>query len=228
MSVIFNSIVVDPFVFYAVIVGVLLSMGIVIFLLMKNKSKKEDYINLEPIILNDTYDFESNVSTNILDVKKENDFKEKEEIVLDNILNKMEEDLNKKKEEPKLEYEEIEEQEAIISYSELLKKKNDEFIKEEKVDDLETLDINIQESKISEKTEEAVKKFKNSDFISPVFGKLDNNVEYPKIKAFKREDPITLMEEELNKDIDSKPLSKEFVKNEDFLNSLKDFRRNLE
>jgi hypothetical protein len=53
MGVIFDSIVVDPVVFYGVIAGVAISMIVIVIILLKSKNKKQDYINLEPIIIED-------------------------------------------------------------------------------------------------------------------------------------------------------------------------------
>lgn len=117
---------------------------------------------------------------------------------LDIVLKNMEENNNKKQ----LSFEEEQEENAIISYQELLAVANGQ--KKEKIEnnnqDLADLINKIQlENKETEptlennlETETEQKKFKNSEFISPVFGK-------------------------------DKPKES----NDDFLQSLKDFRSNL-
>lgn len=237
MSAMFNSIVVDPFVFYAVITGVLLAMGIILFLLIKSKQSKQDYITLEPIVIEDK---PIEKTTSILDVKKDEpapsilDIK-KEEVVnivdvkpeLNTIINSIEKDLINEKKTVVANFEIDQEQEAIISYQELLKKK-EVLMSNNKYDDelVEKIDI-VEEkpiiSEVSPKTEEAVKKFKNSEFISPIFGRVDNQVEYPTVK-----NDFTAIDKEFEKVVNVKPLNNEIKKSEDFLNSLKDFRKNLE
>lgn len=83
------------------------------------------------------------------------------------------------------------------------------------------------------------KKFKTTEFISPVYGKMENTSEYPVIKNSKQEmiekvsEPIRSREEyrnniSLEESLDLQPLSDEIKKNDDFLNALKDFRKNLQ
>jgi hypothetical protein len=250
MSVIFNSIVVDPFVFYAVIAGILLSMGVVLFLLIRSKNKKEDYVILEPIIIEDKIKQESDSfaknTPSILDINKEakievikEDIKEEvnnesvvevKEDILDNILDKMEVDLKTKKVLPTVDYETDQEEQAIISYKELLKvKDNPNLYVDDEIIELPSFEkTNLVLDEVSDKTKEAIKKFKNSEFISPVFGKVDNDFEYPKPKENPSLEVINKIEEEFTKKVDIKPLKSEYDKSEQFLNSLKDFRKNLE
>ena len=248
MSAMFNSIVVDPFVFYAVITGVLLAMGIVLFLLIKSKRNKQDYITLEPITIkdNDNDDIFKMFDTknSILDIniksnldKEKNDVKLNEEIIdivdaqpeLNTIISSIEKDLINEKKTVVANFEIDQEEEAIISYQELLKKK-EALLSNNKYDDevVEKIDIEpITEkpiiSEVSSKTEEAVKKFKNSEFISPIFGRVDNQVEYPNVR-----NDFTTIDKEFEKEVNVKPLNNEINKNEDFLSSLKNFRKNLE
>lgn len=83
------------------------------------------------------------------------------------------------------------------------------------------------------------KKFKTTEFISPVYGKMENTSEYPVIKNNRHEmvekvsEPIRSREEYRNNislegSLDLQPLSDEIKKNDDFLNALKDFRKNLQ
>lgn len=86
------------------------------------------------------------------------------------------------------------------------------------------------------------KKFKNTDFISPVYGKMEESSEYSNIRAKheyieeKIEDVpvITTIHDKyhsnvnLEESLDLRPLNEEIRKNDEFLNALKDFRKNLE
>lgn len=214
MKVIFDSIIVDPLMFYAVIAGTILLMLIILVLLLKKRSKKPEYVKLEPIIIQ-KYNNEDNKEkpSGVVDVPL------KEEENIENIIDKMEETLKQEVKAPPKEYEQIEEEQSIISYQELIKLKLAEPVKKEVIEEKPV---------ISAKTEEAINKFKNSEFISPVYGKVSNEPEYPKIKQFKNEDIIDTLDLEMTKTADTKPLKEEPNKSEEFLNSLKDFRKNLE
>ena len=85
------------------------------------------------------------------------------------------------------------------------------------------------------------KKFKTTEFISPIYGKMEDTSEYPVIKANKQEMKIDdnidsrISRESkyhsnvsLEESLDLEPLSDEIKKNDEFLNALKDFRKNLE
>lgn len=85
------------------------------------------------------------------------------------------------------------------------------------------------------------KKFKTTEFISPVYGKMEDTAEYPVIKANKHEmktddnSDFMLSRESkyhsnvsLTESLDLGPLNDEIKKNDEFLNALKDFRKNLE
>lgn len=107
--------------------------------------------------------------------------------------------------------------------------KIEEETKEDVIEDIK--------DEIKEKIKE--KKFKNTDFISPIYGKMDNNVEYPTVNLKKHRS--TSIEEDINdldlevrksrtrleQTIDIEPLREEMKKNDEFLKSLKDFRSNL-
>ncbi len=87
---------------------------------------------------------------------------------------------------------------------------------------------------------EPKKKFKNTEFISPIFGKMDsNNIDYPTVPPFTREEKLEELLEEaplkvtrssknnLEETLDIGPLQDEIRKNDEFLRALKDFRSNL-
>lgn len=68
-------------------------------------------------------------------------------------------------------------------------------------------------------TEES--KFNNSEFVSPVFGRVSIKKTKPAIK----EEPVD--SRELEKTLNIKPLTDEIKKNTEFLDALKEFRKNL-
>ena len=159
----------------------------------------------------------------------------------------MQEDLNKTSADDYQEsidqYEDDEEANAIISYQELMKYKEnrDKNIVVEEKDKEE-----IKEVIKSEEPKEEVKKFKRSEFISPIFGyNEDTNVTYREIKRPpKKEVKMPESEDEWESDkmlknleddtaevmnFEDKEESKEVPdKNDSFLDALVDFRRKLD
>ena len=75
---------------------------------------------------------------------------------------------------------------------------------------------NISTSSVKEEP----KKFKNSAFISPIYGVMNENLEYPKVK--KTENILDIMNTK-----DYNELTEEIQRQEEFLNALKEFRNNL-
>ena len=171
---------------------------------------------------------------------------------LEEMLNDMQNNLEKKQKKSIEDYEREQDDAAIISIKDLQNSNIASIDKYEKEQE-DTAIININELKkfnsmdnLIEKEEELVKparkaiakietnnkksKFKSTDFISPIFGKMDNNIEYPTIKSYE-----TLAEEEirnakhasLEQSIGVEPLSDEIKRNTEFLKALKEFRNNL-
>ena len=71
---------------------------------------------------------------------------------------------------------------------------------------------------------EDTKRFRNTDFISPIFGRQENNIKYPTVPKTK-----STIEETINKkETKTTKLEEELAKNESFLKALKDFRKNLD
>ena len=126
---------------------------------------------------------------------------------LEQMLNDMQTDLNNKKNNKIEMYEKDQDENAIISIKELEKLNNDNIDKYEKEQELESI-ISYKDlaknslSNLEEKVEMVkkpvkkaiakvesnrdTKKFKSTEFISPIFGKMDEHTEYPKIKAFNK------------------------------------------
>ena len=184
---------------------------------------------------------------------------------LDILLEQMQKDLEDEKENPTLSFEKEQEENAIISYEELLRASKKEpllSLEEEENQPMimsvkEYEKLHMAEPSTTEPTFEEVtipsnepKKFKNSEFISPIYGKINTNLEYPKIPSFQKAEernkpqesvledsylpPLTetLQKEDVNRvevehTLDLDQLVEEMKKNEEFLQALKEFRNNL-
>ena len=175
---------------------------------------------------------------------------------LDDMLAKMQKSLDSKQEEVVENFETEQEEKAIISYQELLdsmKNNNlDEEIKQYELQQEKTASslatnkvtefLEREEPKIKKIesfVEKKDKKFKNTDFISPIFGKQDATVDYPTIKLFNKGKHAKKEQEDLIGEIDE--INNESVKrdrvlnvssdvdvqNDEFLRALKEFRSNL-
>jgi hypothetical protein len=175
---------------------------------------------------------------------------------LEQMLNDMQTDLNNKKNNKIEMYEKDQDENAIISIKELEKLNNDNIDRYEKEQELESI-ISYKDltknslSNLEEKVEMVkkpvkkaiakvesnrdTKKFKSTEFISPIFGKMDEHTEYPKIKAFNKEADLSLNEyfgedvsdHSLEQSLNVDPLSDEIKRNTEFLKALKEFRNNL-
>lgn len=179
---------------------------IIILSLFKEKQKVEKVIEPKEEILEFRDLEDDNVAT--------------EKIDLDFVLEKMQEDLGKKEKDTIRSFEEEQEEKSIISYQELLKKTKKEDI-------IEPLDFKEEPEIIEIKDEEChEKKFKNSDFISPIYGKFNSEIDYPRIHAF--EDLDVRNNEKITKELTKEKIDTEIEKNEKFLQQLKDFRKNLD
>ncbi len=165
---------------------------------------------------------------------------------LENILQKMQEEIDLKPEDVVKKFEEEQEQKAIISYQELVdsvKAGNIEVVDDEQpdVNFVEKLNLEDNVEPISETYEQTVtpemvkdaietittssvkeepKKFQNSKFISPIYGVMNEKLEYPTVK--KTENILDIMNTR-----DYNALTEEIKRQEEFLNALKEFRNNL-
>jgi len=206
--------------FYYCLVGIVYVLCIifVVMLLVKNKRKKR------------------------LEIKPETK-RDLESVDLELVLEKMQEEVSKPKNEI-MSFEEEQEEKAIISYQELLNavKKNVNEVTQPRQNedsvDLKTEVASILEDSVLEpvvlqentpakeqvKEETKTSKFQNSEFISPIYGRVNNEVEYPKIKSFDDSNK----EEDLEKTIVMPKLDSNIDSNDEFLRILKEFRNNLE
>lgn len=206
--------------------------------------------------------------------------KETQKMDLEAMLNKMQENLDTKEEETISHFELEQEEKAIISYQELVKNMNEETLKKdietyelEQETSYQTAKDQVKEflmreepklknndsfytestkiKKIESPAEKKSNRFQNTDFISPIFGKMNAKIEYPKIKLFEK--PKTEIEKYFEEDynqeykhakieydqkqfekqtplenmIDVLPFNHNTNQNDDFLNALKEFRSNL-
>lgn len=220
---------------YICIVIVLLILSIILFTLASNKKNrnkiKEDFIEAEKVD-EEIEKIEENSSNN----------------ELENILKKMQEDIDINPEDVVKKFEEEQEEKAIISYQELVdnvKAGKIEVIDDEETDTNFVENLNIiqdmepiietseqEESITPEMVKEAIinisessvkeepKKFKNSAFISPVYGIMDEKLDYPTVK--KNENILDLLNTK-----DYNKLTEEIQRQEEFLQALKEFRNNL-
>lgn len=146
----------------------------------------------------------------------------------DEIIEAMQKDLDSKSEDAVELFEQEQEEKAIISYQELLNAKNKNEESFEKIEKLEMpkeevieFKEEIEMSKATQVASNTEKKFTNSEFVSPVFGKMDRNVN---LKVETEEDYDNF---DLEKTLNIEPLTEEIKKNNEFLNALKEFRKNL-
>lgn len=236
MNIIYNFLMSNIYLYICIIIGLLILITILV-IVCKNQNKrnkiKKDFIEAEKIEA---------------ELEKVDDTPVSNE--LENILKKMQEDMDVKPEDVVKKFEEEQEQKAIISYKELVdnvKSGKIEVIDDEESDTNFVENLNIDESinepvmSIEEADESSVtpdmvkeaiksisecsvkeepKKFKQSEFISPIYGVMNNKLEYPTVK--KNEGILDIMNTK-----DYQELTEEIKRQEEFLNALKAFRNNL-
>lgn len=219
MNIINNS----TFYYVVVALAYVLVILFVIFLLVRNKKKR-----IEKRIM------------------EEDNKKDIESVDLEAVLDKMQEDVNKTKVDEVKSFEEEQEEKAIISYQELLKAVKKDVDNVTKVELPKTeLEVETEEEPVQILPEETIEKadsapevevmeekeikkpskFQNSEFISPIYGRVNNDMKYPKIPAF-REEEQTNHEEDLEKTIVFDAIKDD--NSDEFLKALKEFRNNLE
>lgn len=187
---------------------------------------------------------------------QDNLIEDKVKTELELVLEKMQHDLEEQKDKDAVAiFEQEQEEKSIISYKELLERKNEltsselladerfenEPIMIEKNNDEKTLtdsyvdlanqvnDI-ISIEAIKDESEQMPKKFVTTDFISPVFGRQKAQFDYPKVPNFKE---MMYKNEKTNEyDLETtmnlEPLKEKIKKDDAFLSTLKEFRKNLE
>ena len=163
---------------------------------------------------------------------------------LQQLINKMQEDIDLKPEDVVKKFEDEQEEKAIISYKELVDNVRNgkiQVIDDETNKPVEIYQISSIEPKTIDKEEsvtpemlkdaienisansikEEIEKFKSSQYISPIYGIMKDNITYPTIK--KKE--ITL--DAISNTRDYTELTEEIKRQEEFLKALKEFRDSL-
>lgn len=142
---------------------------------------------------------------------------------LEDVLAKMQNDLDNGRDVTQM-FEEEQEEKAIISYQELVRANlKNELPKEQSREEIpidNEIPIINEESSI-ENTKKETKKFKQTDFISPIYGTMD-------VKSIPKKNPIDDIKDiDIEKTLNLTGLSAEKKKNDEFLKSLKEFRNSL-
>jgi hypothetical protein len=220
-------------VFVILIIILIINFCCILYLVLKERKEDKEEINE---ILNEMNPVEEQQDQKLAENKRE----------VEEMLMKMQQDLETKPEDAVTNFENEQEEKSIISYQELLESvKNSKEqtnvipvkIEDEKIEieeDEEPI-IRIEEQAEQPKEENSeldeLKKFKSKNFfISPIFGKQENNIKYPTVpknNTTKIEEFINENNNEDNLSI-TKRLDEEITKNESFLNALKEFRKNLD
>ena len=233
MEIIYNFIISNIYLYICIIISLIVLTSILLIAATNERKRrkiKNDFVEAEKI--------EEELNT-----KQESVVSNK----LEEILKKMQEDIDTKPEDVVRKFEEEQEEKAIISYQELVD--NVKAGKIEVIDDEESninyvenlgleveaepiMQIEDESSVTPEMVKEAIynisessvkeesKKLKKSEIISPIFGIMNDSVEYPKVK--KSENILDIMNTR-----DYNELTEEIKRQEEFLNALKEFRKNL-
>ena len=234
MEIIYNLIISNIYLYIFIIIGLIVLTSILLIFATNDKKRrqiKNDFVEAEKIEEELSKPVETEVSNK-----------------LEEILQKMQEDIDLKPEEVVKKFEEEQEEKAIISYQELLdnvKSGKIEVIDDEEsnINFVENLNLEVANEPIMEISDEDMsvtpqmvkdavesitvssikeepKKFRKSEFISPVYGIMNEKIEYPSIK--KTENMLDIMNTK-----DYNELTEEIKRQEEFLNALKEFRKNL-
>ncbi len=242
------------FLMIAVIAIFIIVIGLLIYYIITGiKQKKDKKVVQKPVVDEKTIQKPHEEEIIIDEETKEQKIEEEKKTnsSIQTLLNQMQQDLDESKDysaETIARYEDDEEANAIISYKELMKYKESQ----EKNNTQEEKDILLEEKDKDEIKEiikenrdepkEEVKKFKRSEFISPIFGyNDDSNVTYREIKRPPKKEKIPDIDKEWESDIMLKNLedsNAEVIdfddqvevqndKNDEFLEALVDFRNKL-
>lgn len=224
-----NTLLEHKILFGSILLVILINVICIIYLVLKER--KSDKEEIEELVS----------SLAVAKPREKEVEKEKEPMQLDKVLEQMQQDLDTTPEEVVSNFEQEQEEKSIISYQELLQSLNkEEPIKEEVkkqiVKDMEEIDVididdNVEVTKVEsvkafdDDVKIEKKKFQNSEFISPIFGKDKPKTREAKLESILRNEEMkkTSLEETL----DISPLKDEMRKSDEFLRALKDFRSNL-
>lgn len=282
-----NELIQNKALFFSVISVIVATIAFIGYLIYRERKRDQEEIDeimsslVEPKRRPVTEEIEEDKEEKMeavqeVETKKEEqsvETREESPLNIEAMLEQMQKDLNAKAEDVVATFEQEQEENSIISYQELVRSLKGEKVVPVKVEktvkvEQPVVEITKEESHaeqlsidtIMEEDKSAAKKFKNTEFISPVYGKMDEHLEYPKVPQFHNNDREIEKELEtyesntesslVNKNIDDflgdfdfennievnsleqtlnmKPLSEEVKKNDEFLQALKDFRKNLD
>lgn len=225
--------------FLSILIGILLiNFGCIVYLIIREKrlDKKEIYDILNEQEIDKSPKEKSIEELSFKDSKEEPVTKKEEPInnEIEEMLLKMQKDLEATPKDVVESFENEQEEKSIISYQELLnsvKEKQKPKVTPVKIE--EKIEINDFDNDKTLKMDriDPNKKFKNTEFISPIFGVQDSDIKYPSVpKLLNKEEDIfdKLNIEKEEKIINTKRLDAEIKKNDDFLKALKEFRKNLD
>lgn len=266
LNTLINNIKIDDTLIIAIsIIILIVIVGVIAFIIYKDR--KSELKEIDELI----DDMNRSRKTDKVDIidEEEKPVVSENTIKIEGILDQMQKNLEASPSTVVDNFEREQEEKAIISYQELVKQLKRGKIEENviKVDEdtltgdkslnalVDEIKNPTRELKELETVKEVVssdtKKFRNTDFISPVYGKMEDKLEYPKVKSFARKDSIeelnqfdekygkynieSYLEEfkndtnlnTLEQTLDMEPISTEIKQNEDFLKALKEFRENL-
>ena len=217
--------------------NVYLCWGVILVLFITNIIMTIKYLNAKK---------RRKIKEELIEIEKDNnsndDIDDSNSSELGSIIEKMQKDMEVKPEQVVANFEKEQEENAIISYQELVDcvKNNKIQVFEDdlgEVDYVKELEQEIIEEPVampyknsdSSKTHLDVidelnneKKFTSSEVISPVYGRM-SDPRYPKMEDYSNENSLKLGENTM----DLEPISEEIKKNEDFLKNLVEFRKNL-
>lgn len=188
---------------------------------------------------------------------------EQANLELQKVIAQMEKDLEKKNENTIRKFEEQQEESAIISYQELLE--HTKSLKQSEIAQADSISYekkptsipqilertpvkeepmySFEEDDFEEITGQKMSKFKSTEFISPIYGRVSTENTQKKTPVISRSDRPTSLREIRNQRqttwespiyetnhlelTRSNPLEEENIRSDEFLNSLKEFRKNL-
>ena len=214
-------------------------IGLIIFIIIKDRRVDQEEIDdlIEDIVKAKPRDRKDEIKVTKIESS------DPEQLNLEQMLNDMQSNLDKKQSKSIETYEKEQDENAIISIKELEKMSHntEEYEREQEkesvinINEINSLDkLKEKEEKVKIPKKETNKKFRNADLISPIFGKVEQHTEYPKIRAYNRDADLSVNEyfgeeviDKIEETLSVKPLSEEIKRNTEFLNALKEFRNNL-
>lgn len=228
MNKVLSDFVSNPVLFFGAFILILIGVIVIIASTFKQKKKVTDDTVVKRVVEEHPLTFE--------ELNKNEDKAD-----IEAMLRKMQSDIDARNNEIE-EFESDQEENAIISYQELIQRSKKEEVKEESQVKKFVDQIKGNASKNEEMDD---KKFKGSEFISPIYGrvKAPEFVEKPNtpiIKATRRNreietldidfddiEPKHIQKDFLENTINLEPLKNEIKHNDEFLQALKEFRNNL-